>query len=116
MPKSRVKNVLNGFEKPLGIGRATLRGVEIVTIPLDEYSALLADRDKLDRILAARPKGFPRSPIDKNPSLSAFILARYGKMTIDEIAAECAKAFRPSPSTSAIQRFASRYVPPKEAP
>jgi len=42
MPKSRVKNVLNGFEKPLGIGRATLRGVEIVTIPLDEYSGLLA--------------------------------------------------------------------------
>jgi hypothetical protein len=109
MSKSAVRTALKGPEKPLGIGRASLRGVEVVTIPLAEYSSLLADHEELARIVARRPKGLPRSPIDRNPDLKAFIEERLGKMEISAVAAACAAQFgKKAPSRSAIHRFLHR--------
>lgn len=117
-PKARFKGDVNDAAelllKPMRVGNALCK-VKVVTIPAAEYAALLAAQDDLARILAKRPKSFPRSPIDQHEDLAAFIVARWGTMTIDNLAQECAKTFQHAPSRSAIHRFMSRYVPPKSA-
>ena len=107
--KGDLTDAANALLRPTPLGRASLRGVEVVTIPLAEYSALLADHEELARILAQRSKGLPRSPIDRDPDLKAFIQERLGKMEISEIAAACAAKFgQKAPSRSAIHRFLHR--------
>lgn len=107
--KGDLTDAAKALLKPMPLGRASLRGVEVVTIPLAEYSALLADHEELARILAKRPKGLPRSPIDRNPDIRAFVEERFGKMELSEIAAACVVQFgKKAPSRSAIHRFLHR--------
>lgn len=107
--KGDLTDAAKALLKPIPLGRASLRGVDIVTIPLAEYSALLADHEELARIVAKRPKGLPRSPIARNPDLRAFVEERFGKMELSEIAVACAEQFsKKAPSKSAIHRFLHR--------
>jgi hypothetical protein len=110
----------------LPLGPATVEGVEVVTIPLTEYAYLLAARRRLAELdLAGRPASRrrprrprlpapPKSPIDADPEICAFLAARLGKMTQKDIFAACVAEFGPrAPSKSAINRFFQRHWTPE---
>lgn len=58
----------------------------------------------------ARPYNYTRSPIDRDPALSAFILECSKTMVVREIRLACIEKFGAvrSPSKSAIYRFQQR--------
>ncbi|MCI4680419.1 hypothetical protein K9U39_06125 [Rhodoblastus acidophilus] len=86
-----------------------IRGVEVVTIPLAEYVALLGAQKRQLADDTNLVSGFPRSPIERDPRLAAFIRERRGKMELSQIAAECRRIFGPgAPSRSSICRYFQR--------
>lgn len=74
---------------------ATISGVPVVTIPLDDYRALLMSRDRLALIRApAIPFDLPsRSPIETDPVISTFFMERFGRMRMEVIVHECRRAY-----------------------
>lgn len=96
-------------ESALPIGPATVEGVPVVTIPLAEYAGLLEARRRFEALHPSAPPPLPRSPIDGNAEISAFIDARLGKMYIDDITQACRRQFGDrAPSRSAIHRYWQR--------
>ncbi len=81
---------------------------DLVTIPTARFLELLAAEAKL----ASRPKRahYPRSAIDLNPEMVAFIVDRLGRMRLAQILAEVRQVFgSKAPSKSAFDRFMRRY-------
>jgi hypothetical protein len=87
----------------------TPRPVQTVTIPLTDYAELLDCRRRLVELKAAQ-RAFerpPKSPIDRDPELAAFIADRLGMAKLAEIRSACVAEFGPdrTPSRSAIARY-----------
>jgi hypothetical protein len=96
-------------ESALPSGPATVEGVPVVTIPLAEYAELLETRRRFEALHPSTPQPLPRSPIEVNAEISAYIDARLGKMHIHEIAEACRQQFgNRAPSKSAIHRYWQR--------
>jgi len=94
--------------------------IELVTIPLTEYRDLLRCRSQL-MVENIRLQSFekpPASPIERDPEVAAFIAARLGTWTIQEIRDQCSKALGPirTPSRSAISRFWARLRTSQKTP
>ena len=88
------------------VQKSRIGGVDVVTIPATLYAELLAGTPH-----GARPRRYavPPSPIERNPALASFIAERLGKMGCVAIADACRQAFEaPTPSKSAISRYAAR--------
>ncbi len=100
------KGDLKGVKAP-PLGRASFRGVKVVTIPLADYAALLDAKKRMDA-RDARAQMFPRSPIEQHPEVRDFILAKFGKMKHPELIAACKSTFGWAPSRSAVSRFFQR--------
>ena len=90
---------------------ATIADVEVVTIPLADYAALLACRDRLAAI-EPTPSGtsLPRSPIERDAEVARFLTGRLGTGTIEEARAACVERFghARTPSASALHRYWQR--------
>ena len=94
--------------------RATIAGVEVVTIPATDYAALLDCRRQLSE-LQIRSRNFMnpergRSPIERDAAVAAFLSDRLGTMTMVKALAECEAEFGPdrTPSHSAVHRYWQR--------
>jgi hypothetical protein len=102
--KTDKKRPLKDVQSP-PLGRASFRGVKVVTITLADYAALIEAKKRLDGLDAKKPGLFPLSPIEQHLEVRDFILARFGKMTHAEIITECKSTFGWAPSQSAVSRF-----------
>lgn len=81
---------------------------DVVTIPTTRFLELLAAEARL----ASRPKRahYPRSAIDLNVEMVAFIVERLGRMRLAQVLAEVRQVFgQKAPSKSAFDRFMRRY-------
>ena len=88
-----------------------MRASEPVILSADEYAALLNDSEQLSALLqGVGAIDYPRSPIDRDPEIAAFLAARFGKQPVGEILEDCLKAFgwARTPSRSAAYRFVWR--------
>jgi hypothetical protein len=96
------------LERRLNTVKTRLLGsVETVTIPATDYAELLAAARQVTR----EKRCLRRSPIDMRPELRAFIIARLGKISYAQIAADCRRVFGAgATSKSAVDRFAARYA------
>lgn len=91
---------------------ATISGVPVVTIPLDDYRALLMCHD---RLAAVRRQAVPfaassRSPIETDPVISTFFIERFGTMRMEKIVDECRRSFgkKRTPSRTAAYAYWKR--------
>ncbi len=81
---------------------------DVVTIPTARFLELLAAETALAN--RQRRTHYPRSVIDLNPEMVAFIVERLGRMRLAQILAEVRQVFGPkAPSKSAFDRFMRRY-------
>lgn len=88
---------------------ATIEGVDVVTIPLKDYAALLACRRELAEKtlnLNCLHQGH-RSVIERNPEVAVFLMQRLGLQPMPVILKACRKEFgrQRTPSRSAAYRF-----------
>lgn len=91
---------------------ATISGVPVVTIPLDDYRALLMCHD---RLAAVRRQAIPfgassRSPIETDSVISTFFIERFGTMRMEKIVDECRRSFgkKRTPSRTAAYAYWKR--------
>ena len=88
---------------------ATIAGVEVVTIPLADYAALLDCRRQLAALHATRERSTasPRSRIGRDPELATFLAECFGRMLLYEAHAAARERFgaKRAPSRSAIDRY-----------
>lgn len=95
---------------------ATIAGVEVVTIPLADYAALVECRRRLEAIdatTAAAVRRFavpPRSPVEADREVADFLMERFGLTPMDAIRAECLERFGRdrTPSRTAAYEFWQR--------
>lgn len=82
-----------------------------VTIPADEYEALVQLRRNQEFGVVRLAKLTPRSRLSRDPEVAAFILASADTMIIRELHATCQAQFGPArtPSKTAIHRFVQRH-------
>lgn len=107
MASKRVKRPLKGACEPAA--------GDTVTIPTARFLELLAAEAKVTG-RTRRAAHYPRSPIDLNPDLVAFIVARLGRMRLSQIRAEAVQVFGDrAPTKSAFDRFMRRYEAGKVA-
>lgn len=91
---------------------ATISGIEVVTIPLADYAALLACKARLAELdanllqLSAPRKGI----IDRNPEVAVFLATRFGTLPVSVVLKQCRRTFGAArtPSRSAAYRYWQR--------
>jgi hypothetical protein len=105
--KSDKKRDLKGVKAPKPL-RSSIYGINLVTIPLADYAALLDAKKRLNELDSSKPRRFPASPIERNPEVRDFILERFGKLKHADTIAECKAKFGWAPSKSALDRFFQR--------
>lgn len=86
-----------------------ISGIEVVTIPLADYAALLDCRRKLletelsiEQFVTGR-----RSVVDRNPEVAVYLAQNFGLVSMKELLRECRRKFGGSrtPSQSAAYRY-----------
>lgn len=92
--------------------RNSLSGVDLVTIPVDEYAHFLEYKKRLSEAslgLQAFAKA-SRSPIERDPEVATFLTERLGKMHVDKMLSECLERYgwKRTPSRSALYAFWKR--------
>ena len=99
-------NFEEDFKPPL---MATIEGVEVVTIPLADYKALLSARriaseHALDKMQLSVPR---RGVIERNPEVAVFLAQRFGLKPVKVILRECKRRFGSArtPSKSVAYRY-----------
>lgn len=87
----------------------TIEGVELVTIPVSDYAALLKDsrvlaEKQIDRKQFEKPD---RSIIARNPQVAVFIAEHVGKITVNEVVELCREKFGEhlTPSAKMVYRY-----------
>ncbi len=101
---------LEGIELASGkISGIKISGVEVVTIPLTDYAALLDCRRKLqeteltvEQFLSGR-----KSVIDRNPEVAVYLAQNFGLMPMKDLLRVCRRKFgrQCTPSRSAAYRY-----------
>ena len=90
----------------------TISGVEVVTIPLAHYAALLDCQRRMltGAITPQRLNADLRCRIDRDPEVASFLADCLGRMLLKEAVAACRDRFGPerSPPQSTIQRYWAR--------
>ena len=90
----------------------TVSGVELVTIPLTHYAELLDCQRRLAAasIPAARFAADPRSRVERDPEVAAFLAECLGVRLLKETHALCRERFGldRTPGKSTIQRYWTR--------
>lgn len=95
--------------KPL---RRTIAGVDLVTIPIADYAALLSCKQQLketqlsvDQFVNGR-----RSTVDRNPEVAIFLSENFGIMPMKELLQKCKRKFgkERTPSLAAAYRYWQR--------
>jgi len=89
---------------------ATIAGVAVVTIPLSD-SDLIEKRSRLEKLgKTERYPVPPRSPIEVDAEVKAFLMERLGKVDVMDIISECKQHFgsKRTPSRTAAYAFWKR--------
>lgn len=88
---------------------ATIAGVAVVTIPATDYAELLSLRSKFG-LASVRSAPVPRSPIEADHEISAFLSERFGSKPVIDILRECRQRFgaERTPSRTAAYAYWSR--------
>lgn len=96
-------------EQPSWPLAATIAGVEVVTIPLRDYAALLGKERRLDGLRLTREQlhGNPRQRIHRDPEVAAFLRECLGSMLLKDAHTACRVRFgaERTPGRSTIQRY-----------
>lgn len=94
---------------------ALIEGVPVVTIPLQDYAALLDFRRQIFEqgvVLQMPFNAASRSPIERDCEVASFFAARLGRNTLANILAECSALYGEArtPSRSALHRYHRRLL------
>lgn len=89
-----------------------ISGVEVVTIPLQDYADLLDSKRQLaERAIRDRRVMSPRrSKIERNPEVAIFLADKFGSMSVKDALRLCLRKFgkAATPSPSAAYRYWDR--------
>lgn len=91
--------------------RATIAGVDVVTIPLDHYAELLVCRRLVaENDLRSRPAWGAAGRIDRDPELATFLIENLPGRSLKAVYSLTVERFGAgrAPSRSSIQRFRER--------
>lgn len=92
--------------------RSTIAGVELVTIPVSHYAELLDCQRRLAalRVSEERFCTDPRSRVDRDPEVAAFLAECFGRVLLKDTYTECRERFGAdrTPGRTTIQRYWKR--------